>query len=122
MLRKMIWIPKTGDIEVIEIEDDYEVIREKIGCRLIDMFSVGESDDERISYDMICDDEGMFAAETSEDGNINGWSILPYRMGIFRQPLFGNLLMCAIDNDTGDYADMNLKEAFKILKDLHMCN
>lgn len=80
MLRKMIWIPKTGDIEVIEIEDDYEVIREKIGCRLIDMFSVGESDDERISYDMICDDEGMFAAENSEDGEYQ-WMVntsIPY--------------------------------------------
>ncbi len=55
-----------------------------------------------------------------EDHNINSFSVAPYRLGIFRQPLFGNLLMCAVDNETGEYADMNVTEAKRILKKLYM--
>ncbi len=38
--RKMIWIPKTGKIETITIDDDLDSVRSKIGCDLIDMFAV----------------------------------------------------------------------------------
>ena len=118
--RKMIWIPKTGKIETITIDDDLDSVRAKIGCDLIDMFADGESSDGSLSYDFICDDEGMLVADSMEDHNINGFSITPYRLGIFKQPLFGNLLMCAIDNETGEYADMNVTEAKRILKELSM--
>lgn len=118
--RKMIWIPKTGKIETITINDDLDSVRAKIGCDLIDMFAVGESSDGSLSYDFICDDEGMLVADSMEDHNINGFSITPYRLGIFKQPLFGNLLMCAIDNETGEYADMNVTEAKRILRKLSM--
>lgn len=118
--RKMIWIPKTGKIETITINDDLESVCAKIGCELIDMVAVGESVDGSISYDFICDDEGMLVADSMEDHNINGFSITPYRLGVFRQPLFGNLLMCAVDNETGEYADMNVAEAKRVLKNLCM--
>lgn len=118
--RKMIWIPKTGKIETITINDDLDSVRAKIGCDWIDMFAVGESSDGFLSYDFICDDEGMLVADSMEDHNINGFSITPYRLGIFKQPLFGNLLMCAIDNETGEYADMNVTEAKRILRKLSM--
>ena len=118
--RKMIWIPKTGKIEKITINDDLDSVRAKIGCDWIDMFAVGESSDGSLSYDFICDDEGMLVADSMEDHNINGFSITPYRLGIFKQPLFGNLLMCAIDNETGEYADMNVTEAKRILRKLSM--
>ena len=118
--RKMIWIPKTGKIETITINDDLDSVRAKIGCDWIDMFAVGESSDGFLSYDFICDDEGMLVADSMEDQNINGFSITPYRLGIFKQPLFGNLLMCAIDNETGEYADMNVTEAKRILRKLSM--
>lgn len=118
--RKMIWIPKTGKIETITINDDLDSVRAKIGCDWIDMFAVGESSDGSLSYDFICDDEGMLVADSMEDRNINGFSITPYRLGIFKQPLFGNLLMCAIDNETGEYADMNVTEAKRILRKLSM--
>lgn len=118
--RKMIWIPKTGKIETITIDDDLDSVRSKIGCDLIDMTAVGKSSDGSLSYDFICDDEGMLMADCMEDHNINSFSIAPYRLGIFRQPLFGNLLMCAIDNENGEYADMNVTEAKRILKELSM--
>ena len=118
--RKMIWIPKTGKIETITIDDDLDSVCAKIGCDLIDMFAVGESSDGSLSYDFICDDEGMLVADSMEDHNINGFSITPYRLGILKQPLFGNLLMCAIDTETGEYADMNVIEAKRILKELSM--
>lgn len=118
--RKMIWIPKTGKIETITINDDLDSVCSKIGCDLIDMTAVGESSDGSLSYDFICDDEGMLVADSMEDHNLNSFSIAPYRLGIFRQPLFGNLLMCAIDNETGEYADMNVTEAKRILKELYM--
>lgn len=122
MKRKMIWIPKTGKIETITIEDSLESIKEKIDCHLITMFSVGESKkNPNISYDFICDDEGMFVGENMEDGNINVFSILPYRMRIFQQPLFGNILMCATDENTGEYADVfDVTEAKHILRELYM--
>lgn len=118
--RKMIWIPKTGKIETITIDDGLDSVCAKIGCDLIDMTAVGESSDGSLSYDFICDDEGMLVADSMEDHNINSFSIAPYRLGIFRQPLFGNLLMCAIDNETGEYADLNVTEAKRILKELYM--
>jgi hypothetical protein len=122
MKRKMIWIPKTGRIETITIDDSLESIREKIDCRLITMFSVGESKkNPNISYDFICDDEGMIVGENMEDGNINAFSILPYRMRIFQQPLFGNILMCATDENTGEYSDeFDVIEAKRILRELYM--
>ena len=118
--RKMIWIPKTGKIETLTIDDGMESVCAKIGCGLIDMVSVGESSDGSIIYYFICDDEGMLVADNMDDHNLNSFSIAPYRLGIFRQPLFGNLLMCAVDNETGEYADMNVAEAKRILKSLCM--
>ena len=118
--RKMIWIPKTGKIETITINDDLDSVRSKIGCDLIDMTAVGESSDGSLSYDFICDDEGMLVADSMGDHNLNNFSIAPYRLGIFRQPLFGNILMCAVDNETGEYADMNVTEAKRILRELYM--
>ena len=122
MKRKMIWIPKTGKIETITIDDSLESIRSKIDCRLITMFSVGESKkNPNVSYDFICDDEGMIVGEDMEDRNVNAFSLLPYRMHIFRQPLFGNILMCAVDEETGDYSsDFDVTEAKRILRQLYI--
>lgn len=122
MKRKMIWIPKTGKIETITIDDSLESIRNKIDCQWITMFSVGESEkNPNVSYDFICDDEGMLVGENMEDHNINGFSVLPYRMRIFGQPLFGNILMCAVDEETGDYSsDFDVTEAKRILRQLYI--
>ncbi|MBO5752975.1 MAG: hypothetical protein J6S69_04675 [Proteobacteria bacterium] len=63
----------------------------------------------------------MFVGENMEDRNINAFSILPYRMHIFQQPLFGNILMCATDKNTGEYADeFDVTEAKRILSELYM--
>lgn len=120
MKRKMIFIPKTGKIETVSQDDSLQAIYNKLECSTIDMFTVGESETmPDVSYDFICDDEGMFKHEDGED-NINGFSIAPYRLKIFRQPLFGHILMCAVDNNTGDYVDINVAEAKRILKKLYI--
>lgn len=115
---KMIWIPKTGKIETITQDTNYDKIRQKLEVRVIDMVSVGESDkNPDISYDFILDDEGMLVDNPRE--NINNFSITGYQMGVLNHPFFGNILMCAIDENTGDYSDkFDVYEAKRILKKL----
>lgn len=115
---KMIWIPKTGKIETITQDTNYDKIRKKLEVRVIDMVRVGESEkNPNVCYDFILDDEGMLVDNPRE--NINNFSITGYQMGVLNQPFFGNILMCAIDETTGDYSDkFDVYEAKSILKKL----
>ena len=116
-MSRVMFLSKDGTSETLDMELSLDNIYDKLEVQSIDYVLMGYSDDEKTEYGFLIDDEGMLVENLMD--NLNIFSIRPYRMGIFSQPLFGNLLLVATDLD-GEYVDIDEATARKILKDSEM--
>lgn len=116
-MSRVMFLSKDGNTETLDMELSLDNIYKKLDVHTIDYIFLGYSDDEKVEYGFLIDDEGMLVDEPIS--NLNILSIVPYRTGIFSQLLFGNLLLVATGED-GEYVDIDDATAHKILKEIYM--
>lgn len=93
---KALYIPVEGEIEHIDIADDYRAINEKIGCQTMDVAGTNH-----LSF--FVDDEGLLVA--NPQANYRATDLYWVDGGYRGQLLFGNVIVAGPPDGHGDGTD-----------------